>query len=138
VKRSRIKHRKTKQSKQGQAAMKRFKERWKGKPCWNCTSTGRHRHHIVYRDGIQAADDERNLAWLCLACHEAHHQRGLANFFGRRVNDLPTETIINLKRQKDPDYYDPKFLDYLRHPEKYLREHGTMIYQETDNVPTDL
>ena len=132
MKRSPMKRRKTKRSKEGQAAMKRFRDRWKGKPCWNCTSTGQHRHHIVYRDGVAAADDERNLAWLCLACHEAHHQRGLANFFGRRLNDLPTETIIRLKREKDPDHYDPAYLDYLRRWERHYRETGQMEYQEKD------
>jgi hypothetical protein len=121
MKRSSIKHKPTKRSPEGQQAMKQFKARWQGKPCWACTATGQHRHHIVYRDGVAAADDERNLAWLCVGCHDAHHQRGLANFFGRRIEELTTEQIIRLKKIKDPKFYDPEFLDRLASPERLLR-----------------
>ena len=117
-----MKRKPTKRSPEGQQAMKQFKARWKGKPCWACTATGRERHHIVYRDGVAAADDERNLAWLCKGCHDAHHQRGLANFFGRRIEELTTGQIMHLKKIKDPEFYDPAFLDRLAHPERTLRE----------------
>jgi 5-methylcytosine-specific restriction endonuclease McrA len=122
MKRESIKHKPKRQSKEGQQAMKQFKARWKGKPCWACTATGQERHHIVYRDGVAAADDERNLAWLCKGCHNAHHQRGLKNFFGRRIEELTTGQIMHLKKIKDPEFYDPEFLDRLAHPDRTLRE----------------
>ena len=70
-------------------------------------------HHIVYRDGIAERDDQRNLSWLCFACHSAHHQRGLENFYGRTVAELTTEDILRLKRAKDREFWDLEFLREL-------------------------
>jgi hypothetical protein len=102
-------------SKEGVAALRGFLKRWKGKSCWNCTTIGSERHHIVYRDGL-IYDDQRNLAWLCGGCHSAHHLRGVANYFGRPIAFLTTETILRLKRDVDPDYWDLAFLRLLAGP----------------------
>jgi hypothetical protein len=113
MKRSRIKQKATKRSKAGQQALQEFHRRWIGKPCWACPSLGHHKHHIVYRDGIAERDDQRNLAWLCFACHAAHHERGLTNFYDRTVNELTTEDILRLKRVKDREFWDLEFLREL-------------------------
>src|SRR3954470_14326510 len=42
-----------------------------------CGERGVHRHHVVYAQHLPAGTkrDPRNLVWLALECHFAHHSR---------------------------------------------------------------
>jgi len=117
-----------------------FKRRNKRRVCSTCHRMGTDPHHIIYRDG-KAWDDERNLLWVCRWCHNRLHGQTQV-IDGSRIagwrKDVAERIAMEAKERIDPDHYDPAYLDYLRHPEKYLREHGTMIYQEIENVPTDV
>ena len=137
MKRSSIKHRKTKRKPKARKQFKEFKTLWLRSTCWLCERRlAVDPHHIVNRKG-DAWDDPRNLTALCRSCHD-RIEGDQIDITGRKLRQWTTEDVERAKRRHDPDNYDPAYLDYLRHPEKYLREHGTMIYQETDNVSTDL
>jgi len=132
MKRSRIKRRKTKRSKEAQRHIDQFTERWQDGPCWLCderTLIILHVHHIVHRRG-DIYDDPRNLASVCWLCHARIHSGEQITMGGRKCPAWTDEDVERAKRRHDPDHYDPAYLDYLRYPEKYLREHGTMEYQE--------
>lgn len=116
MKRGTIKRKATKRSKEGAAAYERFKRRWAGRPCWGCGARWRafHRHHIVGRDGIAGADDERDLAHLCDMCHAVHHDNGIQTWHGETVKvRLTKDDVLRLKRDRDPEYWDLAFLREL-------------------------
>jgi hypothetical protein len=138
MKRSRIKHRKTKRGPEAQRQFDEFKDQWLGKLCWLCEfDIATEAHHIDGRCG-DAWDDPRNLAAVCWLCHRRYHDGEQTTITGRKLRQWTDEDVERAKRRWDPPHYDPAYLDYLRYPERYEREHGTMIYQEKDNVPTDV
>jgi len=134
MKRSRIKHRKTTRTPEAQSHLDDFRDRWIDKLCWLCGESVYVNtiHHIVRRRG-DVYDDPRNLSLVCWMCHQRIHHGDQRLVSGTILRAWTDEDVERAKRRHDPDNYDPAFLDYLRCPEKYEREHGTMIYQEGDN-----
>ena len=111
-----MKRRPTKRSPEGQRALDDFAVRWRGKPCWACGDLRGpfEVHHIVGRDGIKEHDDERDFAHLCEMCHKVHHDHGIQTWHGRNVSiRLTKENVLELKRRRDPEYWDLAFLREL-------------------------
>jgi len=141
MKRSSIKPKPTRRSKQAQRHYKAFGDRWRGKACCIChAERGCHRHHIVNREGDDW-DDERNLLWVCKRCHDRLH--GISVVVARvRIPGWEKKDAFiyasDAKQRWDAEYYDPAYLDYLRNWERHYRETGRTEYQEVDDVPTDL
>ena len=138
MKRSRIKHRKTKRSREGQQNYEEFRAEHcaPDKRCMICWARpADHAHHIVYRRGF-VYDDPRVLLATCeQLCHPRLHGYTVVLNGVRYVGwlkDHAFEIAVAAKLKHDPDNYDPAYLDYLRYPERYERENGTMIYQETE------
>ena len=132
MKRSRIKHRKTKRKLESQRHIDQFTERWQDGPCWLCgerTLIILHVHHIAHRRG-DIYDDPRNLASVCWLCHARIHSGEQITMDGRKHQAWTTEDVERAKQRWDPDNYDPAYLDYLRNWERHYRETGRMEYQE--------
>jgi hypothetical protein len=134
MKRSRMKRKSTKRGKEAQRVIDEFRAQYcaPGKRCWLCeTEQATEIHHIVRRRG-DIYDDRRNLLAVSWLSHQRLHHGPQTIFSGRVLPAWTDKDVERAKRRWDPDNWDPAYLDYLRHPEKYLREHGTMIYQEKD------
>jgi hypothetical protein len=109
-----------------------FKRRNKGRVCSTCHRMGTDPHHIIYRDG-KAWDDERNLLWVCRRCHNRLHGHTQVIDGSRIVGwkkEVAERIAMEAKERMEPEHFDPRYLDYLRHFEKHLRETGSMEYQE--------
>ena len=133
MKRSSIKHRKTKRSQQAQREYDAFRDRWHGHRCMTCTLRyGCHRHHIVYRDGDDW-DDQRNLLWVCDLCHQRLHGTTVA-WRGIRLpgwdKSIAFQIACEAKQKWDREYWDAGYIDYLNYWERHYRETGRMEYQE--------
>jgi hypothetical protein len=131
MKRSSIKHRKTKRGPEAQRHIDEFRERWEMERCWLCETRVyiSHIHHIVTRKG-DAWDDPRNLSKVCWLCHARIHGGEQTTVDGRKHPAWTTEDVERAKQRWDPDNWDPAYLDYLRNWEKNYRETGRMEYQE--------
>ena len=123
---------KRKPTKRGKVARKQFaefKRKWLGTRCPMCERRATiDPHHIVKRKG-DAWDDPRNLIALCRNCHD-RVEGDWIDVTGRRHRQWTDEDVERAKRRVDPDNWDARYLDYLRHFEKHLRETGSMEYQE--------
>jgi len=131
VKRSRIKHRKTKRKLNAQQVIDDFRDEWNGKPCPLCGLRHEHYeiHHVVKRRG-KVYDDRRNLLPTCWLCHERYHTGDQRTMGGTILRAWTDEDVERAKRIYDPANWDPKYLDYLRNWERHYRETGRMEYQE--------
>lgn len=63
------------------------------------------RAHIVNKPRVE---DVRAVVSLCTICHRISHWERFAHF--KEPSQLTTGDLIRLKREHDPDNYDPEFL----------------------------
>ena len=135
MKRSRIKAKPTKRSKEGQQHYEAFRAEHcaPGKRCWICWQRpADHAHHMVYRRGVIYDDPRVFLACCEQLCHKRLHGITVVLNGVRYVGwlkDHAFEIAMAAKLKYDPDNYDPAYLDYLRNWERHYRETGRMDYE---------
>lgn len=79
--------------------------------CWWPESDGRRKldvHHIV--GGAGRKHDIRNYVRLCSNCHTVLHSGSKVT----GLHDLAKGTLLTIKRECDPENYDPVFLASLK------------------------
>ncbi len=84
--------------------------------CWRCKRSRKpdwfhgpwflHRAHIVNQPRLR---DRRCVILLCPVCHDVSHG-GDYSHYGWPVKEISVEEMIALKREIDPEYYDPDLL----------------------------
>jgi hypothetical protein len=80
--------------------------------CWWPESDGRRQlevHHLV--GGAGRKHDIRQYLRLCSRCHGVLHS---GKVFANQP-DLTAAILLSIKRECDPDHYDPSFLASLKH-----------------------
>jgi hypothetical protein len=111
--------------------------------CWWPESDGRRRlevHHII--GGAGRKNDVRNYLRLCSRCHGVYHS---GTVYGCH-EDLDKRILLGVKKDCDPDNYDPEFLAYLKHkkhlgyepaslPTYYLKERENNTGSWTSRTP---
>lgn len=77
-------------------------------------------HHIV--GGAGRKHDIRNYLRICERCHAVYHSGRVVGLFP----DLNIGILLEVKRECDPDNYDPTYLASLKH-KKHLGHEPTPI-----------